>query len=417
MTDDQKIKSYRDKLPAVLRAMRLYNTLVDRSSFFNDPDAKMQLNIKSQPAWAMQLQQLIQNTASEAAFRGLVQAIDKLIELSRSTVDRGSTSKAPTANIYENLVLAREAIYEGLSEAGPAKLGGAAAEMVDRYRRWYEDVTYSFLFQPDEGKYETSQKQMSAALMKWLDEIPLAIRSQIDVSEIVEAELNFVRIGKVRVQERAYGRVANLEGYDGLATTREKLIEQLTQLQVMLTENDRASSTPLTIGQRRRLEADLHAEMARFQRHPDQGFCLVLCVIDRVKTLRDSFGDDVLDGVLRQLAAELIGGLRPYDKVYWAGGGKIGMILPNSVIEGGFEVAMRSRRKVEGMTITLPGGRPSRMTVSFGVAETGKAEDWQGLYDYAYKALAAAKARGSNQACAMTDVGFVFDEETGESVA
>lgn len=412
MTENPQFKAFREKLPGILNAMRQYHALVDRCAYFNDPDAKSQLNIKARPIWALQMQQLIQPYASESSLRGLVQAIDRLLDLSRQIVERGQSGRQPNTSAYESLMLARENIYEALSEAGPARLGGAAADMINRYRRWSEEVIYAFLYQPDEGKYESGQKQISAALMKWLDEIPLAVRSQIDISEIVEAEIAFSRIGKVRIQERAYGRVANAEGYDGLHTTRERLIEQLTQLQVMLTESDRASTTPLAIGQRRRLEADLHSEMARFQRHPDQTFCLVLCVVDRVKSIHDSLGDEAVDAVLRQLANVLISGMRPYDKLYWAGGGKIAMILPNTPIEGGFEATMRFRRKVEGLTVSLPGGRPTRVTVSFGVAEARSGDDWQALYDHSYKTLAAAKAKGSNQACAMTEVGLVYDIET-----
>lgn len=417
MTENPQIKELREKLPSILHAMRGYNSLIDRSSYFNDPDAKAQLNLKSRPVWALQMQNLFQPTASDSAFKGLVENIDRLVDLSCQMAERGQTGKQPTANAYDTLMQARETIYDALSEAGPAKLGGAAADMINKYRRWSEDVIYNFLYHPDEGKYDSSQKQISAALMKWLDEIPLAIRSQIDISEIVEAEMAFIRIGKVRVQERAYGRVANVEGYDGLYATRERLMDQLTQLQVMMTENDRSSTVPLAIGQKRRLESDLHAEMARYLRHPDQAFCLVLCVVDRIKTIHDSFGDEAVDTVLRQLASTLIASMRPYDKLYWAGGGKIAMILPNTHIEGGFEATMRFRRKVEGMTVTLPGGRPTRITVSFGVAETAKVEDWQGLYDNAYKTLASAKAKGSNQACALTDVGLVYDVEHDPTTA
>ena len=157
MVDDPQIKSYRDKLPGVLRAMRLYNTMVDRSSLFNDTDAKKELNVKAQPEWVKQLHQLTQGTASENASRDIIKSVETLVDLSRQVVERGASGKAPAANIYESMLLAREGVYEALSEAGPAKLGGAAAEMVNTYRRWTEDVTYSFIFQPDEGKYEAGQ--------------------------------------------------------------------------------------------------------------------------------------------------------------------------------------------------------------------------------------------------------------------
>jgi diguanylate cyclase (GGDEF)-like protein len=401
------------KLPEILREVRYFNETVDYVVLFNDETAAASLS-GNRPGWAKDLIDLLKTVAQESTIQQLDKRIADLVKRGNALMKERSVEGFIMEDDFRALVAAREDIFDTIAEASPARSGGFAAEVVNSYRRWADELVIHYYFAPDYADLSADHDKARDKLIRWLDDVPHSLREKVNIQHIIEADEDLFRTARVRMQERTAGRVPNDATFENIATIRERLLDQLIELQILVSEFSSTSDSPLVVGGRRRLEADLHAEMARFVRHEDQVFTLVICVIDKVKGMRDKLGNEAVDSVIRQAAATLIETLRPYDKVYSAGGGKLAMLLPNSRAQGGFEAARRCRRKLEETAFLLPSGRKVRLSASFGLSESRVGEDWQGLYDAAYQALTSAKSRGNNQCAALIEDSLKFDEVAPE---
>ncbi len=397
------------KLPEMLREVRYYNETIDYVVLFNDQTAAASLS--TEEPWIKELIQALQANAAADAIANVQKAIKNLITRSKQLMKERDKVDAITVDDYRSLMDCREALFEAITEASPAKSGGVAAQVIHEYRTWSHALVVNYYFNPNNTTLDADHDLARDRLMRWLDEVPMSVKNKVNVSLILEADEDLFKTARMRIQERMAGRVANDATYENIATIRERLLDRLVELQIEVSEHSVSADSPLVIGGRRRLEADLHAEMARFVRHQDQIFTLVICVIDKIKAMRDKLGAEAVDSVLRQAAGVLAETLRPYDKVYTAGGGKIAMMLPNSPAEGGFEAARRCQTTLLNTKFSIPSGRKIQLTASFGLSESAPDEDWQTLYDAAYKALTAAKSKGNNKCCAKIGDDLIFDDD------
>jgi len=397
------------KLPELLRELRYYNETIDYVVLFNDETAAASL--ATDQLWSHELIKALQASAAIDAITNVQNKINALMLHSKKLMKAREKVDAIPVDDYRALMTSRENLFDAITEASPAKAGGVAAQVIHEYRNWSDDVIVNYYFNPDDSKLGAAHDIARDRLVRWLDEVPMSVKNQINVSLILESDEDLFKTARMRIQERQAGRGPNDATYENIATIRERLLDRLVELQIKVSEHSVTAESPLVIGSRRRLEGDLHAEMARFVRHEDQIFTLVICVIDRIKSMRDQLGNDAVESILRQAAGVLAETLRPYDKVYTAGGGKIAMMLPNSPAEGGFEAARRCQATLVDAKFSIPSGRKVQLTASFGLSESAKGEDWQTLYDAAYKALTAAKARGNNQCCAKVGEDLIFDDD------
>ena len=128
------------------------------------------------------------------------------------------------------------------------------------------------------------------------------------------------------------------------------------------------------------------------------GSCaLVICDIDHFKKVNDTYGHDVGDAVLVQVAATLGAGVRTVDTCARIGGEELALILPQTPPEGALELADRLRQRIESLVMPHD-GVTVRVTVSMGVAtyragEAGKAL----LFKRADEKLYLAKNGGRNR--------------------
>jgi diguanylate cyclase (GGDEF)-like protein len=118
------------------------------------------------------------------------------------------------------------------------------------------------------------------------------------------------------------------------------------------------------LANRRRFERQLEREVGRTLRY-DRHFCLLLLDIDHFKNVNDSHGHDAGDEALRLLAKTLQAETRGIDLAARIGGEEFAVILPETDLEGGADVAERLREAITRAEIPLVGN----ITASFGVAE------------------------------------------------
>ena len=115
--------------------------------------------------------------------------------------------------------------------------------------------------------------------------------------------------------------------------------------------------------------------------------------IDRFKLVNDRYGHAVGDAVLQAIAAALRSRVRSTDVLARVGGEEFALLLPNTELGGGSQVAEELRAAVEELAVASPAGT-LRVTISVGVAHSSAPEPPLQAAD---AALYKAKNSGRNR--------------------
>ena len=120
---------------------------------------------------------------------------------------------------------------------------------------------------------------------------------------------------------------------------------------------------------------------------------LIMVDLDHFKSLNDEHGHAKGDAVLRDVGAQLVGGLRPSDVVCRYGGEELVVLLPNCGLEDARLRAEILRSRIEG----LSEAHGARITASFGVATIPETSSSNAdILPMADAALYQAKKNGRN---------------------
>jgi diguanylate cyclase (GGDEF)-like protein len=148
------------------------------------------------------------------------------------------------------------------------------------------------------------------------------------------------------------------------------------------------------LANRRRFERQLEREVARTERY-GRPFCLLLLDIDNFKGVNDTHGHDAGDEALRRVANVIQSGTRGIDTGARIGGDEFAVILPETDLVRGLEVAERLRAAVAALDFNSA----ERITASLGAAELPAcARTGEELRAAADAALYEAKRGGRDRA-------------------
>ncbi|HET6619920.1 MAG TPA: PleD family two-component system response regulator [Dongiaceae bacterium] len=129
---------------------------------------------------------------------------------------------------------------------------------------------------------------------------------------------------------------------------------------------------------------------------------VLVCDLDRFKSVNDTYGHAAGDEVLKQFAQRATQSMRNIDMVARFGGEEFVILLPDTEGDNALRAAERLCRKVAGTPMEVadaPDGKLT-VTVSIGVASTTIAMPGEELIKLADAALYRAKQGGRNQVCA-----------------
>lgn len=182
------------------------------------------------------------------------------------------------------------------------------------------------------------------------------------------------------------------------------VLTDITDRKVMEGELRRlATVDPLTgAHNRRHFLGVATSELERSQRygHP---MTVIMMDIDHFKRINDTHGHAVGDDALKATVNACLHELRDTDTLGRLGGEEFAILLPETPIHGGIEVAERLRLAMAALRTPLPNGDMLAFTCSLGVAvhEPGDA-DFASILARADGALYRAKSGGRNR----VEVGF-----------
>ncbi len=137
-------------------------------------------------------------------------------------------------------------------------------------------------------------------------------------------------------------------------------------------------------------------------RDNDQPVCLLLTDIDHFKKFNDTYGHQIGDLVLKEVAKVLIGMARGKDIAARYGGEEFALIAPARNLEAARAIAEKYRERIEKLSVKNPsnkGDKTLKVTVSVGVAMFNPTTDSENkhLIERADQALYAAKHGGRNR--------------------
>src|ERR1700680_3461332 len=167
--------------------------------------------------------------------------------------------------------------------------------------------------------------------------------------------------------------------------------------------NDKLRRISLTDGltdidNRRSLEERLR-EMWQHSLRLNEPIALIMCDIDKFKSVNDNYGHQAGDSVLNDVAQLLKGAAREIDRVGRYGGEEFLLILSGTVLDAAVTSADRLREIVAGHKFSLPDGNTINRTISCGVAAWPhpRVNDQEALLRAADDALYVAKETGRNR--------------------
>lgn len=189
----------------------------------------------------------------------------------------------------------------------------------------------------------------------------------------------------------ALGYITDPTDLDLLLARTRTLLEFKAYLDVC---EEAAFTDHLTgLANRRRFERQLEREVNRALRleHP---FSLLMLDIDNFKSVNDTFGHNVGDEAIRQIGKVLREGTRGIDLAARIGGEEFAVLLVETPLSRGLEVAERLRLAIRTMSISPAG----YITASFGVAECpSSAQTSTAILEAADNLLYQAKRNGRDQ--------------------
>ncbi len=158
-----------------------------------------------------------------------------------------------------------------------------------------------------------------------------------------------------------------------------------------------AATDPLTaLHNRRHFLLKAEQEFLRFKRYGN-AFAMLMLDLDHFKDVNDTYGHQTGDALLREFARQMRVTFRHSDILGRIGGEEFSVLLLESSLHRGIEIAERLRRQVEQHPLESPGGQV-RYTVSIGVTTASAADaGLEVIMRRADTALYRAKRNGRNQ--------------------
>jgi len=182
-----------------------------------------------------------------------------------------------------------------------------------------------------------------------------------------------------------------------LHESNEQLHETKEQLEALNASLERISRTDSLTGlaNRRHVEA-LVDEQFRILSRYGTSFSVALLDVDFFKNINDVYGHEAGDGVLGQLALEMLGQARSCDTVARWGGEEFLLVLPQTGGEAAFSLVERLRRRIEAARYAC-GETAVSVTVTLGIATARPGDAREDVVRRADAALYQGKAAGRNR--------------------
>lgn len=218
----------------------------------------------------------------------------------------------------------------------------------------------------------------------------------------------FVGLGLMKNRVKDY---ADHIAVEGITTSLAGIICSLAAIRAYTLEIERfATRDPLTGLYNQVAFWDMleyETERSRRQRY---SFALLVMDLDNFKAVNDTYGHDLGDSMLKDMASLIKGTVRKGDIPARYGGDKFAAILPVCDEEQAYSVAGRIMDTIRQFSITLPDGAHIRQTLSIGISVfPDHASSDRDLFFMAETMVVQAKSSGKDRICSPGEQQAVVD--------
>ena len=230
-------------------------------------------------------------------------------------------------------------------------------------------------------------------------------------------DLEVVKLGlKIFIGEKANGLIflsgswGNIDGSDFTKSQLEVFQIFANMLSINLTKIDKQEKLryfsivdPLTkLFNRRYFDEQIDIQLDIFKRKK-QKFSIMMTDIDHFKIFNDTYGHDIGDLVLEEVAKVLKNGVRSSDVACRFGGEEFIAIFPNTEEKTAFLVAERIRKAVEQLKIETS-KESVGVTISLGVSSVEENDTAETVVKKADTAMYYSKEHGRNKTTMYSDI-------------
>lgn len=214
-------------------------------------------------------------------------------------------------------------------------------------------------------------------------------------------EKGYKRVIVVDEHKRLSGVISQKElislTYTQWANLMKEYQSELHEINTMLQNQNReyeiiASTDSLTGLYNRHKFSQLYLSAYKTMIQRQNKIAIILLDIDFFKKVNDTFGHNIGDVVLKQVANILLQTLRNVDIVCRWGGEEFVLLIPTANLTQAEHIAQKVRKAIELLELERVGG----VTASFGVTEVHEREDMSEVINRADRALYIAKDAGRN---------------------
>src|SRR5256714_2740517 len=296
----------------------------------------------------------------------------------------------------DNIELLRARLEARGYEVDGANDGYQALEQVEKV---CPDLILLDVMMPKMDGMEVVRRLKAKISSKELPFIPVIMQTALDSTEnkvegldagaddYITKPINFAEL------EARVNSLLRIKTLQSALKAREKELSELNEQLKQISLTDGLTQ----VENRRSLEERLN-EMWQHSVRLHEPIALVMCDIDKFKSVNDNHGHQAGDSVLKEFAQLLKSEAREIDRVGRYGGEEFLLILPGTVLDAAVTFAERLREKVEHHTFTYAGGTLCR-TMSCGVAGSPhpRVKDQEALLKASDDALYVAKETGRNR--------------------
>ncbi len=205
--------------------------------------------------------------------------------------------------------------------------------------------------------------------------------------------------------ENSFGRLMGIRRLGrALADSMSLALSNIALREKLRTQSMR---DPLTGLYNRRYMEDALDRYLSLATRSGNSTAVLMIDLDNFKLLNDEYGHAKGDAVLRDVAAQLVSGLRPSDVICRYGGEEFLVILPNCPIDHAATKAEQLRIRIESLSDI----HQARIAASFGVAAVPSTATAADLVTQADAALFQAKRDGKNRVIAASLRAVLPDEK------
>lgn len=143
----------------------------------------------------------------------------------------------------------------------------------------------------------------------------------------------------------------------------------------------------------------LETEIRLIKFEPDKKFSIIMCDVDHFKNFNDTYGHQVGDVVLKEVANALNNSVRSSDIVARYGGEEMIILLKGSSLNSALSIAEKIKNNVENRVIKYH-DKTYKVTISLGVSDFKMSDTLEKIIKRADEGLYKAKESGRNCVCA-----------------